>query len=79
MPWLSQPSQTLLRWHMDDVTVGGPPQPRNGVLPVPDEPGLGVELDREALKRCSERYASEGEYNIFSDPSRVGRYAEWAA
>jgi glucarate dehydratase len=79
IPWISQPSQTLLRWHTDDVTEGGPPQPRDGVLPVPDEPGLGIELDRVALARCNERYASEGEYNIFSDPSRAGRYAGWAA
>ena len=51
--WISQPSQTLLRWHTDDVTEQGPPQPENGVLPVPDEPGLGVTLDRVALIRCS--------------------------
>jgi glucarate dehydratase len=79
IPWLSQPSQTLLRWQTDDVTEGGPPQPRHGVLPVPDEPGLGIELDPVAFARCRDRYASEGEYNIFSDPSRAGRYAEWAA
>ena len=77
--WISQPSQTLLRWHTDDVTEQGPPQPENGVLPVPDEPGLGVTLDRVALIRCSERYAVEGEYDQFSDPTRPGQYPAWAS
>ena len=36
--WVSEPSQTLLRWHTDDVVVGGPFQPRNGVLEVPAVP-----------------------------------------
>jgi len=78
MSWISQPSQTLLRWHSDDVTEGGPPQPENGVISVPDEPGLGVTLDRSALARCAERYAIEGEYNQFHDPSRGELYPLWA-
>lgn len=78
MSWISQPSQTLLRWHSDDVTEGGPPQPENGVISVPDEPGLGVTLDRSALARCAARYASDGEYNQFHDPARGELYPLWA-
>jgi glucarate dehydratase len=78
MSWISQPSQTLLRWHSDDVTEEGPPQPEGGVISVPDEPGLGVTLDPSALARCAERYASEGEYNQFHDPTQGDLYPLWA-
>jgi glucarate dehydratase len=57
-----EPSQTLLRWYADDVIEQGPFVPRGGVLPVPDGPGLGVTLDRVALRRCHERYRAEGEF-----------------
>lgn len=55
-------SQTLLRWYADDVIEGGPFRPGNGVVPVPEGPGLGVSLDRVALKRCHERYLAEGRF-----------------
>ena len=75
--WVSEPSQTLLRWHTDDVVVGGPFQPRNGVLEVPGGPGFGVELDRAALRRCHERFLAEGPYSHYDDPSRPGRYGRF--
>jgi glucarate dehydratase len=55
-------SQTLFRWYADDVIEGGPFIPKSGVVTVPDKPGLGVTLDRKALKRCHERYLSEGAF-----------------
>lgn len=76
-PWISQPSQTLLRWHTDDVIVGGPMRPENGLLRVPDGPGLGVTLDREALRRCHQRFLDDGAYDHYGDPSRSG-YVTWA-
>ena len=75
-PWISQPSQTLLRWHTDDVIVGGPMRPENGLLPVPDGPGLGVKLDREAVRRCHQRFLDDGAYDHYGDPSRSG-YVTW--
>ena len=57
-----EPSQTLFRWYADDVIEGGPFVPHGGVVPVPDGPGLGVELDREALRRGHERYRAEGAF-----------------
>ena len=57
-----EPSQTLFRWYADDVIAGGPFVPRDGVVPVPAGPGLGVELDRAALRRLHERYRSEGPF-----------------
>lgn len=62
MEHVREPSQTILRWYGDDVIEGGPLSPKNGVLKLPDEPGLGVTLDRKALKRCHERYLSEGAF-----------------
>ena len=57
-----EPSQTLVRWYADDVIEGGPFSPEDGVLAVPTGPGLGVTLDREALRRCHERYLREGPF-----------------
>ncbi len=55
-------SQTLLRWYGDDVIEGGPFVPKNGALPVPEGPGLGVVLDPVALRRCHARYLEEGRF-----------------
>ncbi len=65
-PYLDRPSQSLLRWTVDDVIVGGPFSPEGGVLDVPTGPGLGVELDEAALARCVERYAREGQYDFYA-------------
>jgi glucarate dehydratase len=37
----------------DDVIAGGPLRYERGAIRVPDAPGLGVALDREALARCA--------------------------
>ncbi|MGV3550756.1 mandelate racemase/muconate lactonizing enzyme family protein [Rhizobium sp.] len=55
-------SQTLFRWYADDVIEGGPFVMKNGVVKVPDGPGLGVTLDRVALKRCHDRFLAEGSF-----------------
>jgi glucarate dehydratase len=67
-PYLDRPSQSLLRWTADDVIAGGPFSPERGVIPVPTGPGLGVELDEEALARGVERFAREGPYDFYSGP-----------
>jgi glucarate dehydratase len=73
-PWLSRPHQTLSRWLADDVIAGGPLSPKDGVLPVPDAPGLGVEIDRDALGRCHERFRDEGPYDQYSDATNNAFY-----
>jgi glucarate dehydratase len=65
-PYLDRPSQSLLRWTTDDVIAGGPFSPERGVVAVPTEPGLGVELDETALRRCVDRYAREGAYDFYT-------------
>ena len=49
------PEQTKVaaRWYMDDI-ITRPFQYDDGCLLVPDGPGLGVEIDREKLKKYSE-------------------------
>ncbi len=69
LPWLDRPSQSLLRWTSEDVIVGGPFSPERGLVSVPTGPGLGVELDEAGLARGVERFASEGEYDLYSGPS----------
>ena len=73
-PWIREPSQTLFRWQTDDVIEEGPFQPRNGVVPVPEGPGLGVTLSRERLKRCHDRFLEEGPVDHYHDPLAPGRY-----
>ena len=56
-----RPHQALFRFAADVVIEQGPYSPRTGLLELPDDPGLGVTLDRAALARLHERYRSEGE------------------
>lgn len=67
-----QASQTLFRWYADDVIEGGPFVLENGVVRVPDGPGLGVVLDPKALQRCHERFLTEGAFPA----ARNGHYGD---
>ena len=71
--WIHEPSQTLFRWQTDDVIEEGPFRPKNGVVPVPEGPGLGVTLSREKLDRCHQRFLDEGAVNHYHDPLAPGR------
>lgn len=73
--WLALPSQTLARWQTDDVLSEGVFVPRNGELSVPAGPGLGVNLDPSALRRCHQRFLDEGPYNPYADPAPGSRWA----
>ena len=57
---LSMPSQSLLRWYASDIIVGGPFQPEEGYLDVPQGPGLGVELDRKRLDAAHQDFVENG-------------------
>jgi len=39
--------------------------PEGGLVSVPTGPGLGVELDDAAVARGVERFAREGEYDLY--------------
>lgn len=59
-------NQSYVMVHQSDVVVGGLPQVKEGTIPIPRGPGLGVDLDPELVAQAAERYRREGEF-----PSRV--------
>jgi len=56
VPELTYACDTHYPWQTDEVITGGKLRFHHGALPVPRGPGLGVELDRDALARLHERY-----------------------
>ena len=44
------------------------------VIQVPEGPGLGVELDREALGFWNKHYIENGPMDHFYDPQRPGYF-----
>ncbi len=59
-PNLSYACDTHWPWKTGDVIKGDPFTFAGGAVAVPDGPGLGVELDRDALARLHEQYLSCG-------------------
>lgn len=59
-PNLTYDCDTHSPWQTDEVIEGGKLAFRNGRLPVPDGPGLGVTLDRTALARLHRNYLDAG-------------------
>jgi glucarate dehydratase len=55
-PNLTYACDTHWPWKTEDVVAGEPFRFAGGALRVPDAPGLGVELDRDALARLHEQY-----------------------
>jgi glucarate dehydratase len=74
MPWTHEPSQSLLRWQIGDVIQGGPFKPENNVVPLPGGPGLGVELDRDALKHWHQHYLDYGPMDHYFAPEKPGYF-----
>jgi glucarate dehydratase len=73
-PWISEASQSLFRWQIGDVIEGGPFRQADNVVNVPDGPGLGVTLDRAALKVWNRHFVEHGALDHFHDPAFPGRY-----
>ncbi len=74
MPWISEPSQSLFRWQIGDVIEGGPFRQKNNVVSVPEGPGLGVTLDRDALAHWHSHLVENGPLDHFHDPAMPGRF-----
>jgi len=74
MPWIHEPSQSLFRWQVGDVIMGGPFRQKNNVIPVPEGPGLGVKLDQDALKCWHNHYRKNGSLDHFFNPACPGRF-----
>jgi glucarate dehydratase len=56
IPDLTYACDTHYPWQGEDVIAGGRIPIRNGGVSLPKGPGLGVELDRDALARLHEQY-----------------------
>ncbi len=60
VPNLTYACDTHWPWKTEDVVAGEPFSFSGGAIAVPDRPGLGVELDRDALGRLHEQYLACG-------------------
>ena len=60
MPQLSYAADTHTPWQLGIDVVQRPLRFVDGAVPVPEAPGLGVELDRDALARLHENYRACG-------------------
>lgn len=74
MPWITEPSQSLFRWQIGDVIEGGPFRQQNNIVRVPEGPGLGVTLDRDALTFWHDHFVENGPLDHFHDPAAPGRF-----
>jgi glucarate dehydratase len=60
VPNLTYACDTHWPWKTEDVVAGQPFSFGGGAIAVPDRPGLGVELDRDALGALHEQYLACG-------------------
>ncbi len=60
IPNLTYACDTHYPWQAEEVIAGGKRQFRDGSLAIDDTPGLGVELDEDALARLHEQYQRAG-------------------
>jgi glucarate dehydratase len=60
VPNLTYACDTHWPWKSEDVVAGTPFAFFGGALAVPTAPGLGVELDRDALERLHRQYLASG-------------------
>jgi glucarate dehydratase len=56
IPNLTYACDTHYPWQVEEVIAGGKRQFTDGAIPIDDTPGLGVELDEDALARLHEQY-----------------------
>jgi len=62
-----RPAQALFDWIEDDCVLGEPWHVKNGGVSPPDAPGLGVQLDEEAVGKYHEYYREHGERGWYSN------------
>jgi glucarate dehydratase len=57
---LTYACDTHYPWQVEDVIAGGKRPFMDGAIVIDDTPGLGVELDEDALERLHARYRAVG-------------------
>lgn len=67
-PDIDRASQGLIDYVEDDLVTGPLWSVRDGGVVPPEQPGLGVELDRDALGRYAEAFREKGELTYFDAP-----------
>lgn len=72
-PNLTYDCDTHYPWQEDEVIEGGKLSFKDGALAVPDGPGLGVTLDRDALARLHRNYLDHG-YEVRDDATELRRH-----
>ncbi|SHM73435.1 glucarate dehydratase [Cyclobacterium lianum] len=60
LPHLPYALDTHYPWQSEEIIAGGPLKFQDGEVPVPAGPGLGVDLDRDALARLHQQYLDCG-------------------
>jgi glucarate dehydratase len=73
VPHLSYDCDTHYPWQTDEVIEGGKLKFKNGMLTLPEGPGLGVTLDRAELKRLHQNYLDCG-YTERDDESEMRKH-----
>ncbi|MEA2523321.1 MAG: glucarate dehydratase [Thermomicrobiales bacterium] len=76
-PHLTYASDTHYPWQgaEDEILVGGRVAFQGGAVPVPTAPGLGAELDRDAVARGKERY-ERCDYRNRDDEAEMRRHVD---
>jgi len=59
----------------DDILAGGKLSYQDGVIVVPNSPGLGVTMNQDRLQQYVEAFQHEGGCTYDQDPSRPGWFA----
>ena len=72
-PNLTYDCDTHSPWQTDEVIEGGKLAFENGNVRLPDGPGLGVTLDRDALKRLHQNYVDHG-YDLRDDEAEMQKH-----
>ena len=73
VPNLTYACDTHWPWKTEDIVAGEPFAFSGGAIAVPGRPGLGVELDRDALARAHENFLNCGQ-TVRDDPTYMRRY-----
>lgn len=68
-PYMLYAPDSHYHHQLDDI-ITEPFQYVDGSFQVPQRPGLGVEIDRDKLKRYAQNYEKQGEAGEFLDPYR---------
>lgn len=78
-PGFSRANQTHMTILTDDILMGGLPTFDRGCLPLPQGPGLGVELDRARVDRYAGYFEEHGEFPAYGSGKDLVREFELAA